>query len=151
MRRDQWYFAYGSNLSEDRKVQRTGRIRNALVCRLQSYRFVFNKRGKEGQIYANIVSDPIAEVWGVAYLCNRKAIETMDCYEGVDGGHYKQIRVTVESKAGAKLAAITYVAGEGFECAPGKPTAEYLNLIICGAKHHSLPVDYIEQIKALAY
>lgn len=86
----------------------------------------------------------------MAYLCNRKAIETMDRYEGVTAGHYKQTRVTVESRSSARVSAITYVAGEDFVCTPGRPAAIYLHKIISGARHHLLPADYIEQIEALA-
>lgn len=31
---DRWYFAYGSNLEVDRKVERTGHIRSTVRCRL---------------------------------------------------------------------------------------------------------------------
>jgi hypothetical protein len=44
MKHDKWYFAYGSNLFIDQKEQRTGRIRQAVCCRLAEYRFAFNKR-----------------------------------------------------------------------------------------------------------
>ena len=63
MNKDQWYFAYGSNLFINQKERRTGRIRQAVRCRLPGFRFAFNKRGNGGQVYANIVPDDAAEVW----------------------------------------------------------------------------------------
>ena len=54
---DKWYFAYGSNLLEDQKKERTGDIRKAIKCNLPEYKFVFNKRGSCGEIYANILHD----------------------------------------------------------------------------------------------
>jgi cation transport regulator ChaC len=147
---DQWYFAYGSNLFVDQKVERTGPIRKADRCRLAGFRFTFNKRGNKGQVYANIVPDKSAEVWGVVYLCNPQAIRDMNDYEGVASGHYERILVTVERESSAKIEAITYVAGEDFVCDPGKPSDEYLRKILAGACRHSLPRKYVEAIEALA-
>jgi gamma-glutamylcyclotransferase len=150
MNGDQWYFAYGSNLFIDQKEERTGRIRRADRCRLPGFRFAFNKRGGKGQIYANIVPDDAAEVWGVVYLCNPDAIREMDRCEGVASGHYERIPVTVELKPGEKVEAITYVAGEDFVCQAGKPSPDYLHKIVSGARHHSLPEEYVSTIEGLA-
>lgn len=150
MNGDQWYFAYGSNLFVDQKEKRTGRIRQANRSRLSGYRFVFNKRGGKGQIYANLVPDESAEVWGVVYLCNPKAIRSMDRYEGVASGHYEQVSVKVNQVSGEPVEAITYLAGEDFVCEPGKPSVKYLGKIISGARHHALPEEYVRMIEALA-
>jgi len=147
---DQWYFAYGSNLFIDQKEQRTGRIRQLIRCRLPGFRFTFNKRGDGGQIYANIVPDDAAEVWGVAYLCNSKAMQEMDRHEGVADGDYERVPVTVVKDDGENMAAISYVAGEDFVCEAGTPRSDYLRKIISGAKHHALPEEYIAHIERLA-
>jgi gamma-glutamylcyclotransferase (GGCT)/AIG2-like uncharacterized protein YtfP len=151
MNDDQWYFAYGSNMFIDQKEGRTGRIRQAIRCRLMGFRFAFNKRGSGRQVYANIAPDDAAEVWGVIYLCNLKAIQEMDRYEGVAGGNYERILVTVEKESGEKVEAITYVAGGAFVCNPGNPSVEYLERIVSGARHHSLPDQYVRMIKSLAH
>ena len=52
---DVWYFAYGSNMSRDRKEKRTGLIRSARKARLPGYRLAFNKDNHSGGAYANIV------------------------------------------------------------------------------------------------
>ena len=150
MNNDRWYFAYGSNLFVDRKEQRTGSIREAIRSRLSGYRFVFNKRAKEGPIYANIVPDESTSVWGVAYLCSPEAFRDMDKCEGVANGHYERIPVKVNQVSGQTVEAITYVAGEDFVCQPGKPSSEYLDMIIDGARHHEIPEEYIRMIEALA-
>ena len=147
---DQWYFAYGSNLFIDQKEKRTGQIRQAIRCRLRGFRFAFNKRGDGGQIYANIVPDDASEVWGVSYLCNPKAIQEMDRYEGVASGHYERLPLTVEKDSGEAIEAITYVAGEDFVCESGKPSSEYLLKIVRGARHHLLPEEYVDQIESVA-
>jgi gamma-glutamylcyclotransferase (GGCT)/AIG2-like uncharacterized protein YtfP len=147
---DQWYFAYGSNLFVDQKEERTGRIRRAVRCRLKGYRFAFNKKGSKGHVYANIVPDAQAEVWGVVYLCSPEALADMDRYEGVANGHYEQITVTVEKDSDESVQAITYVAGQDFVCEPSRPSEDYLDRIVSGARHHGLPQAYIELIEALA-
>jgi hypothetical protein len=68
---DRWYFAYGSNLLVEQKELRTGAIRKSLRCRLPAHRFAFNKRAASGDVYANVIPDESATVWGVAYLCDK--------------------------------------------------------------------------------
>jgi cation transport regulator ChaC len=146
---DTWYFAYGSNLSVDQKEFRTGRIRRAVRCRLPGYRFAFNKRAAHGGVYANIVADATQEVWGVIYLCNRAAMDEMDRREGVAGGHYERRVVQVIDDAGENVEAVTYLAGASFVCEDGKPSAEYLQKIVTGGRHHGLPEEYVRGIEKL--
>ena len=147
---DQWYFAYGSNLLVAQMESRTGRIRQAIRSRLKGYCFAFNNRDENGEIYANIVPDPAAEVWGVAYLCDTDALRKMDEFEGVGDGCYQRIPVSVENDFGEQIEAFAYIAGKDFVGEPGKPTGEYLGRIISGARHHGLPDGYIEMIEELA-
>jgi gamma-glutamylcyclotransferase (GGCT)/AIG2-like uncharacterized protein YtfP len=145
MNHDKWYFAYGSNLLVDQKERRTGRIRQAIRCRLTGYRFAFNKRGANGQIYANIIPDEGHEVWGVIYLCNPAAIKKMDEWER---GYERQI-VQVTTETGEQVSAETYVADSKHLCDEGRPTEEYLSLILEGARHHGLPEDHVLAIEKL--
>ncbi len=147
---DSWYFAYGSNLDIDRKERRTGTIRQAEVCRLPGYRFLFNKRGSNGQRFANIVPDRSAEVWGAAYLCSPGAMEEMDRFEGVGAGHYGRMAVRLLTKTGEPRDAVTYVAGAKYLCKEATPTEAYLQKILKGALHHGLPEEYIRFIEAAA-
>jgi gamma-glutamylcyclotransferase (GGCT)/AIG2-like uncharacterized protein YtfP len=147
---DQWYFAYGSNLLVAQIESRTGRIHRAIRSRLQGYCFRFNNRDENGEIYANIVPDPAAEVWGVVYLCDTEAIFKMDEFEGVADGCYRRIPVTVESDSGERIEATAYIAGEDFVGEPGKPSGEYLGRIISGARYHGIPEGYIEMLEKLA-
>ena len=147
---DRWYFAYGSNLLVDQKVERTGAIRTSVRCRLPAHRFAFNKSAapKVGA-YANVVPDESAAVWGVAYLCDEAAIAALDSHEGVSGGHYRHEDVEVVTDAGEVLRALTYVAGDDHVCEECRPRADYLDKILDGAHHHQLPEDYIEMLEVL--
>jgi hypothetical protein len=137
------------HLSVDQKEERTGRIRQAVRCRLPGYRFAFNKRGGKEQIYANIVPSPNNEVWGVIYLCNPIAMRTMDGREGVPTGDYAREPVVVITDSGEQVTAQTYIAGPDFICPEGLPSQEYLQKIVTGARYHHLPEDYIQRIERL--
>jgi gamma-glutamylcyclotransferase len=146
---DRWYFAYGSNLSVDQKELRTGTIRSSVRCQLLGYRLAFNKRASSGGVYANVMPNKPSAVWGVAYLCDENAIAALDRCEGVSGGHYRHEGVEVVTDGGEVLHALTYVAGDDFVCAEGRPRNDYLRKILDGARHHRLPDDYIASIEAL--
>ena len=147
---DRWYFAYGSNLCIDQKQKRTGVIRRAVRCRLTEYRFAFNKRGRNGEVFANIMPAPGHEVWGVVYLCSPAALREMDKHEGVSGGDYRHLPIEVVTDDGEKLNALTYVAGVAFVCEERVPSKTYISRIMRGARHHKLPAAYIKAIRDLA-
>ncbi len=147
---DVWYFAYGSNLDIDQKQDRTGPIREARRCRLPGHRLAFNKRSKGGQVCANIVPHRGGEVWGVAYRCRPGTLEQMDTYEGVASGHYRQVSVEVVTEAGERLRATTYVAEPGYLCPEARPSQQYAEKIVRGARRHQLPASYVEELVRLA-
>lgn len=149
MPQDTWYFAYGSNMSVDRKEERTGTIRQALRCRLNGYRLAFNKRAGDGSVYANIIPDEKSEVWGVAYLCDEAAMRKLDKKEGVAGGHYVRANVVVNA-SDRLLECVTYIAGPNYVCDEGIPARDYLQLILDGVRDHDLPAWYQEDIRRLA-
>jgi len=143
------YFAYGSNLDLKRIKQRMGKIPPFQRARLPGYRLAFNKRASGGGVYANIVREAREEVWGVIYQCTHQEIEVLDRYEGVAGGHYRQVCVDVELENSEVVGAITYVAGDAFVCPEGRPSQEYLRHIVDGARKHGLPEQYVKSIEAL--
>jgi cation transport regulator ChaC len=147
---DRWYFAYGSNLLVEQIEARIGCILQVIRSRLRGYCFGFTNRDESGQIYANIVPEPNGEVWGVVYLCDNEALEKMDSFEGVADGCYRRIPVTVELDSGERIEAIAYISGDEFVSPPGKPSDEYLDRILSGARHRGLPEEHIRMIENLA-
>ena len=144
------YFAYGSNLSIDRKEQRTDAIRDARVACLRGYRLAFNKPGARGEVYANIVPSPEDMVWGVVYLCNPAAMASLDAYEGVSGGHYRREPVEVHVRDGTIMMADVYIASGKLLIENGRPSDSYLHRILQGARQHGLPEQHIRLIEQLA-
>jgi gamma-glutamylcyclotransferase len=144
-----WYFAYGSNLCAEQMLRRTGPIGEGedspRVARLLGYRLVFNMKGDNGLMYANIVQ-PGDEVIGVLYHCSLAALASLDAYE--EGYQRRQVLVTLEG--GTTREALAYVARPERTATGGGPSPEYLGIIIRGAKRHGLPEAYIRWIEAQA-
>jgi gamma-glutamylcyclotransferase len=144
-----WYFAYGSNLWIDQMAARTGPIATGedrpRVARLSDHRLVFNMRGGDGQVYANVES-PGAAVIGVIYRCTSAALDKLDGYER----GYERRQVLVTDEDGATLEAVVYVAKPNRVVSGGKPSADYLEKVLRGARQHGLPEAYIREIEANA-
>jgi gamma-glutamylcyclotransferase len=143
-----WYFAYGSNLSKEQMLERTGFVGNVKICRLKDYRFIFNKKSFRvpGRVFANILPSPGDDVWGVAYACTQDIIDILDEHEYVHQENYIHHHVHVVTKENEAFSALTYVAGAKFICNEGNPSIDYVNLILNGAKSHGLPDFYINNI-----
>jgi gamma-glutamylcyclotransferase len=145
----EWYFAYGSNLCVEQMVRRTGpmgeREERPQVARLPGYRLVFNMRGSDGQVYAN-VTQPGDEVIGVLYRCGEAALARLDVYE--EGYDRRQVLVTLEN--GATREAMAYIARPECTTDEAAPSPEYLEIILRGAKRQGLPQEYIASIESQA-
>lgn len=151
MSQDTWYFAYGSNLDTVRKEMRTGTIRECHAAKLAGYRLAFNKRGSNGDVYANLIASPTEEVLGVVYYCSEQAIQELDRCEGVASGHYRRCSVEVETLDGRRrLNADVYIAEPEFACEETTPSEQYLSHILRGARTHQLPTSYLRMIRIRA-
>jgi gamma-glutamylcyclotransferase len=150
MNDDVWYFAYGSNLWIDQKEDRTSAIRSGddrpRIARLANFRLAFNKRGRNGQVFANIVACQGDQVFGVVYRCKPSTIDTMSKLEG--GYERQSVQVMIDDDSNVE--AVTYVAMAKNVVKDSRPSEEYLGRIVTGSRQHGLPEEYIERIKQLA-
>ena len=84
-----WYFAYGANMHDSafRKMRRMNpsEWRPGLI---RGYRLRFNLTAGKAA-YANVCSDPGAEVWGVLYKITRRDLVRLEATEGVPWGGYR--------------------------------------------------------------
>jgi gamma-glutamylcyclotransferase len=144
---NEWYFAYGSNLWIDQMAARTGPIGlgddRPRVARLPDHRLVFNMLGEDGQVFANVVR-PGEGVFGVLYRCGPECLDKLDAYEQ----GYERRRVLVTDECGLTLEAVVYVARADRVARGGKPSAEYLDRVVRGARQHGLPEAYVRTIEA---
>jgi gamma-glutamylcyclotransferase len=147
---DQWYFAYGSNLLSEQMVARTGPIRTgderSRIARLPNYRLVFNVLGDDGCTYANIARRG-DDVLGVIYRCGEEELKKLDYYEHE---YERQFVVVIDVRAAIELQAVVYVARPESVTDDGRPSADYLQRILTGARAHGLPQEYIRSIEATA-
>jgi len=147
---DLWYFAYGSNLSPDTFTSRRGiDPLDAVVSWVDDLSLRFDLPVGPGERgVANLVPEIGARTWGVAYRITLEAADRLDRSEGVGHGVYHRISVRARLAPPRRpLAAFTYQSKHGV---PGrKPSSRYLGIILDGARHHSLPPEWIARLEGL--
>ncbi len=143
-----WYFAYGSNMQRATFVERCGmRPRDARRAYLDDHRLCFDLPigpGERG--VANLVAEPGARTWGVAYHLTASACEFLDRTEGVHRGLYRRIAIEVVAEPGERVAAFAY-QGERRDTLR-KPSARYLGLLLMGARELALPPEYLAWLES---
>jgi len=148
-----YYFAYGSNMNENRMKTRGAYYSSRLAGKLEGYELQFNKRADaNGIAYANIVIKKDSVVWGVLYEGNNSTLEQLDGYEGVIGnkeGHYYRESVSIFAPALDKMVdAVVYIACDSYvlkkDC---KPSREYLSHLLAGKD--LLPNDYFVTLQSI--
>ena len=135
-----YYFAYGSNMLSERMDARIPEAKIAGIARLYGWDLVWDKISTDGSGKANLREENGKVVWGVVYIIPESRMPDLD---KVEGG-YQRIKVEVECDKNGKLAACTYVSEK--RDANLLPYDWYKDLVLKGAKEHSLPSDYIEKI-----
>ena len=147
-----WYFAYGANMHDsDFREWRGLRPTEWRPGRVRGYRLRFNLKGppKGRTIYANLCTDPAAEVWGVLYKITRRDLVRLEATEGVPWWRYRPLWLDAEDMSGTALHAATLTA-EGDED-DYTPTLRYLTLLREGARAHGLPDHYIRFLEQVEH
>ncbi len=142
-----YYFAYGSNMSRRRLLERIPAVRVG-VAELPGYRLAFTKPGEQdGSAKCDILpgKTPEDSVYGVLYEILREHRSILDGYEGV-GVSYRLEMVNVVFN-GKELPAATYIAlGRDDRL---KPYHWYKEHVLRGAEENGLPPAYIDMIRAV--
>jgi gamma-glutamylcyclotransferase len=130
----------------DQVVERTGPIGQGddrpRIALLANYRLVFNMQDGTREVFANIMPGRDG-VTGVVYRLTQEALERMDRYEQ----GYLRERVHVTIRNGELMEAVTYVADLANVVHGGRPSVEYLQRILRGARQHGLPEEYIQNLE----
>ena len=159
------YFAYGSNMSVSQIRERIDNSEEKVIVLgravLQNYQLIFNKKsslhsvgGKQVSLLngkANIAKSVHSSVAGVLFSLTENQVVRMDQYEGarIHPPHYLKKVVSVEmldgQNKGVSVNAITYIASDRFTSQGYiKPTEDYLETILTGAKENGIDTDPIE-------
>ncbi len=135
------YLAYGSNMSSRRLGERVGPVHVLGSARIDDFRIAFNKPGRDGTGKANLVHEPGARAWGVAWSVTSQALEILDRYEG---GYERVVRSIRVEGAGLVEAAVYLWTRRTPEITP---TSGYLGHLIEGAREHALPDAWQEHLR----
>ena len=113
---------------------------------LRGFVLRWNKRStRDGPASAASRSRPEDLVWGVKYEVNAEDKNAIDRFEGLGAG-YEERRVVVEFDGGPVEAWAHYAT----DIDPTiKPYDWYRDLVIGGAREHSLPEVYIRELEAV--
>jgi gamma-glutamylcyclotransferase len=140
-------FAYGSNMCSAR-FRDYGVVPEApgQAALLHGYRLAFNKKSIDGSGKANVEPHNGGQVWGVMYLIPDEHLRDLDIGEG---SGYRRERLQVQKADGTITEAWTYIARKPDADAGLCPYSWYKQFLAEGAKEHSLPVRYIEQLELI--
>ncbi|MGC8776072.1 MAG: gamma-glutamylcyclotransferase family protein [Minisyncoccia bacterium] len=136
-----YYFAYGSNMNHKQMAER---CKNAkFICRayLKDYQFIYDGYSKKWKgAVGNIIKRKGSKVWGGIFEINDEDLKTLDKYEGSPSVYGKQI-VVVKDDNNKEYELFVYLKNM---LNIGKPSENYKNVVIQGAKDCNLPDDYIK-------
>jgi hypothetical protein len=146
------YFACGSNMLQKRLVECVPSALVRATGYIEGYQLRFNKRSEDGSGKVNLVKvededarDEDARVYGVVYDFPVDAKLTLDECQGLGKGYNaNEVRVITE---GGEMRAYTYVADDSAVDNSLRPYSWYKDLVVEGARRHSLPSEYISQLE----
>ena len=138
------YFAYGSNMLEQRLTKRVKSAEFFTNAWIRGYEVRFRKKSDDGSGKADLVQtgDPEDIVHGVVYQFDPIDWDELD--EAERG--YDQAAIQVHTDSGDRDVT-TYLARRGRIDESLKPYTWYRDLILCGAEQHGLPEDYRRKIE----
>ncbi len=138
-----FYFAYGSNMSLARMIERCGQDNFVDLgkAQLPGYSFYFYGRG-----HANIRPMASQTIEGVLFQIKDSCLKSLDQVEGYPNTYQRQA-VKINWK-NTNVLAQAYIVEK--DQTVGTPTVEYYQIVLSGAQEHNLSENYIQQIKALA-
>lgn len=141
------YFAFGSNLSSPRLLQRLPTAEVHCVAILEAHRLCWRKndRGQSGKCDIDHTGDHADLVYGVIYRVSPEDRFTLDEIES-HGFGYQRREISVASLAGDVFDAFTYYALDIDHSQ--QPFHWYKEHVLRGALEHRFPAHYVEQIRA---
>lgn len=142
------YFAFGSNLSSKRLLQRLPDAGLGSVAILPGHSLCFRKniQGESGKCDIAVSDNPQDLVYGIIYHLDEAEKRVLDGYE-TGGFAYLDKMVEVVTLAGEPLQAVTYYAATDHGMQP--PFHWYKQHVLLGAIEQGMPRAYIDAIAAV--
>lgn len=142
------YFAYGSNMSQERLQKRVPSATVIGVFSLARYELRFHKIGKDGSAKGDafFTGDASDVVFGVLYSIECSEKEWLDEAEGLGSG-YEEKDVCLRDGRGQTTVGFLYYATNINSAL--RPFSWYVHHIIKGAENAELPKRYVQQINSV--
>lgn len=143
-------FSYGSNMNLNRFTQRVPSAVKVSNAFLPGYKFVCNKKSKDGSAKANIIKTDISGelVWGVLFNIDSKEKPLLDKAEGLGLG-YNEDTLTFWDQLSNSYSAQVYIADDDSISSHLLPFDWYKEFIVTGGIQNKLPADYISQLQSI--
>ena len=135
-----YYFAYGANMDVETLKDRNVNFQQITIGKIRDVRLVFHVPGHDDTGKADLMDDRRSHVHGVIYDVPEESLVGLDVYEGIERGRYRRQQASVQTSRGELSCAI--YRGAKFK-AGLKPSPDYLERMVRGAKHHGLPEHYL--------
>ncbi|VDD76249.1 unnamed protein product [Mesocestoides corti] len=145
-----YYFAYGSNLLNQRIILSNPTALFVGVGRLANHRVAFRSRDEAcawGPHSATATIEPSVDdcVYGAVWTLALDNMGTLDKQEGVPRLYRPlEVTVTVPSRGNESIVCRTY---KMLNATPGLPSPYYLDIILRGAVQSGLPQEYIAELR----
>ena len=144
------YFAYGSNMLEQRLKYRVGSAEFFSNAWIHGYEVRFHKISIDDSGKADLVQtgNPEDIVHGVVYQFDPDHWHALDKHEGAIGNNPGYDRAAIQIHTDSETFNVTtYLARRARIDESLKPYIWYLELIRCGAEQRGLPEDYRRKIE----
>jgi len=153
------YFAYGDKMFSPQLRSIVSSVRVIGVAKIAGYKLFFHSRGIEdpsGKCNILPVKDIASEVFGVLYEIPMQDRYLLDKAEGL-GNYNQEVRLKVypfyhntDIEQAEGIAAFTYIAHKDNIFEDLVPFTWYKEMVICGAREHHVPMEYIHHLEQYA-
>lgn len=146
------YFAYGSNMLEERLKRRVTTVAFRAIAALPCYRLRFRKKSEDCSGKCDIFHTrcPADVVHGVLFDLDDSQLGDLDRAEGCGYGYHSDT-ITLHLADGSQTDALVYLADPDAIDEALIPYSWYYELVIRGAEQHCLPNDYIAGLRAVPF
>ena len=134
------YFAYGSNIDENRMQERCPKSRLVGKARLEGYKISFSRySGKWNGGVADIIEAENSHVWGILYEITEDDLARLDKFEGHPNIYIRK-KVIVIDDNDQEIEAFAYEVVDKKDYIP--PSPKYLSMLKSGAYKYNFPKSY---------
>ena len=137
------YFAYGSNMFQQRLKKRVPSANFISIAVLSGYTLKFHKQSQDNSGKCNILetNNPKDTVYGVIFEFDSLERGNLDESEGLGRGYHEECVELLSN--GDNIKAVTFIADANFIDDSLTPYTWYKDFVVEGAKQNLLPLEYI--------